>query len=787
MPEEKPANPAPGAPPAPPGLPEVLGVLPVRGLVFFPFLTVPLMIGRPRSLKLIDEVLPGEDKMIAVVSVKAEGEESEEPAPSLLHRVGTAVRILRMAKLAPDRYQILGQGLMRIRIGEFRKTEPYLAAKVEAAPEKAETGPQIEAMGTNLKAQFRKWAELREIPAPLVAVMEQEENLLGLVYLIGAQLGLPGPELQALLEADSLAEKIRRVTEKLTAEVDRLALAGEIQQKIKDGMEKNQREYLLREQLKQIQKELGDEDPQAAEAKELRRRAGEADLPEEARKTADRELDRLARMPPAAAEVSVSRTYLDWILDLPWKKETKDVLDVPGAAKVLDEDHYDLAKVKQRILEYLAVRKLKADMKGPILCFAGPPGVGKTSLGQSIARALGRKFVRLSLGGVHDEAEIRGHRRTYVGALPGRILQGIRKAGTRNPVFMLDEVDKIGADFRGDPSSALLEVLDPEQNHSFSDHYLEIPFDLSRVLFITTANVLQTIPPPLLDRMEVLELPGYTEEEKVRIARTYLVPRQLRENGLGKRHLSISDAALLRIVRSWTREAGVRNLERMVGAVCRKTATRVASGKRKPVRVGPADLEAWLGPLKFLPGTEVRQWGPGLSAGLAWTPVGGEVLYVEATRMPGRGHLTLTGQLGDVMKESATAAFSYLKSHADEFGIPAETLEKSDVHLHIPSGAIPKDGPSAGVAMLTALASLMLGKPADKKVCMTGEVTLRGDVLPVGGIKEKVLAARREGILTVVLPRLNEKDLDELPPDVRRGMKFVLAERMEKALARTIP
>ncbi|MHC5080663.1 MAG: endopeptidase La [Planctomycetota bacterium] len=767
--------------------PENLGVLPVRGLVLFPGLTVPLTIGRPRSLKLIDEVLPQEEKIIAVTTIKPEGENEEEPGPEYLYRTGSAVRILKMAKVLPDRYQIIVMGLSRVRIRDFTATEPYITAKVTAAPESTETGAEVDAMGTNLKAQFRKWAELRGAPEPLIFAVEQEENLHSLVYVTAAQIGIPVPSQQEILKAQDLKEKLRLVTEHLTREIDHLNLAQEIQGKIKDGMEKSQREYLLREQMKMIQKELGEEDPQAAEVKELQKRVEEAELPEEAKKVAERELGRLGRIPTASPEYTVARTYLDWILEVPWSRQTEDRLDIEKARKILNDDHYDLEKVKKRILEYLAVRKLKNDMRGPILCFVGPPGVGKTSLGQSIARSLGRKFIRLSLGGVRDEAEIRGHRRTYVGALPGRILQGLRKAGSNNPVFMLDEVDKIGLDFRGDPASALLEVLDPEQNFSFSDHYLEIPFDLSRVMFITTANVLHTIPPPLRDRMEILDLPGYTDREKLHIAKRYLVPRQLKEHGLVKKNLTFTDQALLSITRSYTREAGVRNLEREIAGVCRAVATRVASGKKKPVRVTPKRLHEFLGPVKFLPETEVRQWGPGLATGLAWTPVGGETLFVEVGKMPGKGRFTMTGQLGEVMRESVTAAFSFLKSHAGKFGIEPEAWETQDIHVHIPAGAIPKDGPSAGVAMLSALASALVEKPVDKDLCMTGEVTLRGDVLPVGGIKEKVLAAKRAGIDTVILPRLNEKDLLDLPDPVRKGMEFILVDRMEKALVRAIP
>ncbi|MHC4598415.1 MAG: endopeptidase La [Planctomycetota bacterium] len=773
--------------PKAPVLPKNLPVLPLRGLVLFPSLTVPLTIGRPKSLKLIDDVLPGEEKIIAVTSVKPESERKDDLTPEEFYATGAAVRVVKMAKVLPDNYQIIVTGISRIRVGPFTGSDPYFTANVEPLPEEDETGPEIDAMGTNLKSQFKKWALLRGVPEPLIFAIEQEENLLNLTYLMAAQLGIAVPDQQAILEAAGLREKIRLLTEHITREAGRLDLAKEIQGKIEKGMEKSQREYLLREQLKMIRMELGEDDPQGAEVEELRQKVEEADLPEEARKVADRELDRLARIPPASAEYTVARTYLDWIVDLPWTKTTEDALAIDRARKILNDDHYDLEKVKKRILEYLAVRQLKKDMRGPILCFVGPPGVGKTSLGQSIARALGREFIRLSLGGVRDEAEIRGHRRTYVGALPGRILQGLRKAGTNNPVFMLDEVDKIGLDFRGDPASALLEVLDPEQNFSFSDHYLEIPFDLSKVMFITTANVLHTIPGPLRDRMEVLDLPGYTDQEKLHIGKKYLVPRQIKEHGLTRKNVTFTDKALLAIARSYTREAGVRNLEREIASVCRAVATRMVSGKKRPVRVTLKRLHDFLGPEKFMPETEVRRWGPGLAAGLAWTPVGGEVMFIEVGKMPGGGRLIMTGQLGDVMKESVTAAFSYLKSNAKKFGIDPKTWEKQDIHVHIPAGGIPKDGPSAGVGMLSALASVLLGEPVDKKLCMTGEVTLRGDVLPVGGIKEKVLGAKRAGIHTVILPKMNEKDVREVPEAARKEMEFIYVSRMEDALARAIP
>jgi ATP-dependent Lon protease len=585
-----------------------------------------------------------------------------------------------------------------------------------------------------------------------------------------------------LLETVRLNEALERLTILLNRQVEKLELSVQIQNRIQEGTDKHQREYLLREQLKAIQQELGEGDERTAEISELRKRIEEAGLSDEAKTVAEKELDRLSKMPPAAAEYTVSRTYLDWILDLPWSVSTKDNLDLQRAEQILDEDHYGLDRVKKRILEFLAVRKLKAASRGPILCFVGPPGVGKTSLGQSIARTMDRNFIRLSLGGVRDEAEIRGHRRTYVGALPGRIIQGIKKAGSNNPVFMLDEVDKIGADFRGDPSSALLEVLDPEQNSTFSDHYLEIAYDLSRVMFITTANILDTIPPPLRDRMEILELPGYTEEEKLQIAKKYLDPRQLEQNGLKADMLDLDDGAIRLIINSYTREAGVRNLEKEIASICRAVASRVAKGEGGKVEVSEENLSDFLGPQKIIPETKARTWGPGLATGLAWTPTGGDIIFIETSRMKGSNHLTLTGHLGDVMKESATAALSFVRSRARHLLIDEDFFDSHDIHIHVPSGATPKDGPSAGVAMLCTLVSVITGRSVRQDIAMTGEITLRGDILPVGGIKEKVLAAARAGIKTVMLPQLNQKDIEEIPETVRKTMTFKWVSQMEEAI-----
>jgi ATP-dependent Lon protease len=603
-----------------------------------------------------------------------------------------------------------------------------------------------------------------------------------LADLIASTLNLALEDKQAILETLEVKARLEKVNLLLNKELSILELGSKIQSQVREGIDKSQREYLLREQLKAIQKELGDKDERTVEVEELRQRIAKAKLPPEAMKEAERELDRLAKMPPSAAEYTVARTYLDWLIEIPWAAATEDNLDIKQAQKVLDEDHYDLEKVKKRILEYLSVRKLKADMKGPILCFVGPPGTGKTSVGKSIAKALGRKFIRMSLGGVRDEAEIRGHRRTYVGALPGRIIQGIRKAGSNNPVFMLDEIDKLGMDFRGDPSSALLEVLDPEQNYTFSDHYLEVPFDLSKVMFITTANILDPIPPPLRDRMEVLDLPGYTEEEKLRIAKGFLVPKQIQAHGLTEQNIQFQDEALRRLALEYTREAGVRNLEREIANICRGVARKVAEGAGGLTVVDAESVPSYLGPIKFFSEVAERTSEPGVATGLAWTPTGGDILFIEATRMKGRKGFNLTGQLGEVMKESAQAALSYVRARAKALQIPENFFEGSDIHIHVPAGAIPKDGPSAGVTMFTAITSLLTGRPVRSDVAMTGEITLRGLVLPVGGIKEKVLAARRSGITTVILPKKNEKDLEEVPDQVKKDMKFHFVQKMDEVI-----
>ena len=760
-------------------IPSELPVLPVKGLVLFPEMAIPVLVGKEGSKKLVDDALVG-DRLIVVVSIKGQG--TEDPGPGDLYTVGTVAQIVKKIVLPNETYQVIVRGLKKVKLSEHSQAEPYLRAKILVLEENRETDKQSEAMVLNIRKLFQRVVELSSGPPELGVVVMNVEEPSDLVSLVASSLDLSVEEKQQLLEITNLKEGLEKGTILLNQQVEKLELSADIQKKVQEDMGKTQREFLLREQLKAIQKELGEGDERTVEITELKKRIEEAGLPSEAKEVAGKELDRLSRMPPAAAEYTVSRTYLDWILDLPWSVSTEDNLDIDRAEQVLNEDHYGLDRVKKRILEYLAVRKLKMDSRGPILCFVGPPGVGKTSLGQSIARTMGRKFIRMSLGGVRDEAEIRGHRRTYVGALPGRIIQGIKKARANNPVFMLDEVDKIGVDFRGDPSSALLEVLDPEQNHAFSDHYLEIPFDLSRVMFITTANILDTIPAALRDRMEVLDLPGYTEEEKLEIARRYLIPRQLEGNGLAEELLRLDDGAVRTMITSYTREAGVRNLEREVASVCRAVASRVAKGNTEAVVVLRENVPDFLGSPKFIPETKARVWGPGLATGLAWTTTGGDIIFIEASKMKGKNRLTLTGHLGEVMKESATTALSYIRSRARDLNADEDFFDEHDIHIHVPAGATPKDGPSAGVAMLCALYSVITGNRVRQDVAMTGEITLRGDVLPVGGIKEKILAARRAGIKTVMLPQLNQKDLDEIPEGTRKDMTFRWVQRMEEVI-----
>jgi len=764
-------------------IPKELPVLPVRDIVVFPYMIIPLFVARTLSINAIDEAL-AKDRMIFLATQRDQS--VEEPTPEQLYPVGTAALIMRMLKMPDGRIKILVQGVARARTEKVLQEEPFLRVQVrrlrEHEPAKGDL--EVEALVRSVKEQMQKVAAMGKVVLPdILLVAENLDDPGRLADLLGSNLGLRVHDAQEILELADPAARLRRVNEVLAKEINLLEMQEKIQTRAKGEIDKSQREYYLREQLKAIQKELGDVDERSGEIAEYRAKIQAAGMPEAVQAQAEKQLGRLGHMHQDAAEASMLRTYLDWLVELPWSRSTTDNLDIPAAEQVLDEDHYDLEKVKTRILEYLAVRKLREQMKGPILCFVGPPGVGKTSLGRSIARALGRTFARISLGGVRDEAEIRGHRRTYGGALPGKIIQGIHSAGSNNPVFMLDEIDKLGADFRGDPSAALLEVLDPEQNNSFSDHYLNLPFDLSKVMFICTANLMDPIPGPLKDRMEVLVVPGYTDDEKLHIARTYLLPRQLREHGLAPEAVRIPDAVFLRIINQYTREAGLRNLEREVAAVCRKLARRVASGEPGPFALTPRMLEQMLGPRRFFHEGEQEKSECGVATGLAWTPTGGEILYVETTLMKGGKGLTLTGQLGDVMKESAQAAVSYARSRAEALGIDPDFHAKHDIHIHVPAGAIPKDGPSAGVTIATSLISALSSTPVNKGVAMTGEITLRGRVLPIGGLKEKTLAAHRAGIRTIIAPAKNSPDLEELPPKIRRSMKFVLVESMDEVLA----
>ncbi len=770
--------PIPHTPSETPDIPNVLPVLPLRGTVIYPSMVIPLMVGRPKSIRLIDDALVG-DKMIALVAQKKP--EDENPEPGDLFKVGTAAVILKMIKMPDHSVRIMVNGLKRIKVKEYYQDDPYLKAEVETLSENEREGKQIDALMHNVRNLFQKIVEQSPNLPPEMGIMVLNISEPGrLADMVCSSLNLSLNEKQELLEMLNVEDRLEKINYYLTKEIEILELGNKIQTEIKSEMDKTQREYILRQQLKALQKELGEGDERTVEIKELRERINKAKMPAEVKKIAEKELDRLTMIPPAAAEYTVSRTYLDWLIELPWSKSTRDNLNVLEAEKILNEDHYDLEKVKERILEYLSVRKLKKDMKGPILCFVGPPGVGKTSLGRSIARALGRKFVRLSLGGVRDEAEIRGHRRTYVGALPGRIIQSLRKAGSNNPIFMLDEVDKIGMDFRGDPASALLEVLDPEQNNAFSDHYLDVDFNLSRVMFITTANILETIPAALKDRMEIIRLPGYTMEEKIQIAKKYLIPKQIDENGLASDQIRFHDTAVRRIIEEYTREAGVRNLEREIGSICRKTARKIVEGKIKSAVIKKTTVRDYLGPLRFFKGTAERALVPGVAIGLAWTQVGGDVLFIETSAMKGKKNLILTGSLGDVMKESATAALSYIRANSKMFKIDEAFYENSDIHVHVPEGATPKDGPSAGVTIFTSLVSLLTKRPVKNNWAMTGEITLRGQVLPVGGIKEKCLAAHRAGITDVILPKKNEKDLEEIPESARKDLKFHFVSEMSE-------
>ena len=764
-------------------IPDILPILPLRNAVIYPFLSMPVAVSRPESMKLIEETLSGQ-KLFGVVAQKST--EVEDPRIDEMYEVGTVVKLLKMIRTPEGEMYVLVQGVSRMKTLSFIQERPYYTAMIETLQDDEEedaNDKELLATVKNLKDLFNSVAQLAYNISNEVLTMILNVDDHGLLAdMIAENPSFSLQERQEVLEMLNVKARLQRVTALLTREKEILELSRQIQSQVQSEMDKTQREYYLREQLKAIQKELGEGDQQTIEIDELRKRIKETKMPDDARKVAEKELDRLGRMHPSAGEYTVSRTYLDWILDLPWHVATEDNLHVGIAEKVLNDDHYGLTKVKKRILEYLAVRQLTQEPKGPILCFVGPPGVGKTSLGRSIARALNRKFVRISLGGIRDEAEIRGHRRTYVGALPGRIIQGLKKAGSNNPVFMLDEIDKVGTDFRGDPSSALLEVLDPEQNNTFSDHYLELDFDLSNVMFITTANVLSTIPTPLLDRMEVIDITGYTEEEKIMIAKSYLIPRQLKANGLKAKQLTIDKSALTAIIHSYTREAGLRNLEREIATIGRGVAKEIVDGLSKPVRVTAKSLHKYLGPIKFFAEIADRTAETGVATGLAWTPVGGDILFIEATKMKGKERLILTGQLGDVMKESAEIALSYVRSKVKDLDIPENFQENTDIHIHIPSGAIPKDGPSAGVTLYTSLVSLFTDHPVRSDLAMTGEITLRGLVLPVGGIKEKVLAARSAGVKHIILPAKNEKDLEEIPPNVMDELSFHFVNKMDEVI-----
>lgn len=761
-------------------IPAELPILPVKGQVVYPYLIIPLVISNERMIKLTDEALVGSKIVGLCTQVR---QDTDDPTPDEIYHFGTAALIVKMLRFPDGTIRLLVQGLSRIRVQKILQTEPYLTARIEVIREKAKRGIEVEAIMRNVSTLFQKVISLAPyLPDELQAVAMNMEDPNKLADLIASNLNLGIADKQAVLETVDAKSRLEKLIPHLTKELSILELSDKIRGQVKVEMDRDQRDYFLREQLKAIQKELGETDEHTAEVNEIRSKIAKASLSPEAAKAAKEEVDRLARMPIHAAEYTVTRTYIDWLLSLPWTASTTDNLDVTAARTILDEDHYDLAKVKDRIVEYLAVRKLKGDAKGPILCFVGPPGVGKTSLGRSIARAMGRKFYRMSLGGVRDEAEIRGFRRTYIGSMPGRIVQGIKHCGTNNPVFMLDEVDKLGMDFRGDPAAALLEVLDPEQNFSFADHYLDVPFDLSKVMFITTANVIDPIPSALKDRMEVLELPGYIEEEKVSIAMSYLVPRQVKENGLTAAQVEFKPAAIAGIINQYTRESGVRNLEREIGAICRKVAKDVASGNEKKRVVTAELLHQFLGPQKFFPELAERAGEVGVATGLAWTPVGGEILFVESSKMPGKKGLQLTGLLGDVMKESAQAALSHIRSKARQYRVDPKFFDKYDIHVHLPSGAIPKDGPSAGVTLVTSLVSLLSERPVRPFLAMTGEVTLRGKVMPVGGIKEKVIAAHRAGIREVIMPTQNEKDLEEVPDHVKKKLTFHFADNVDQVV-----
>jgi ATP-dependent Lon protease len=759
--------------------PATLPVLPLKETVVFPASVTPLAIGQERSIKLIDDVVAGE-RLLALVT--ARDASIEAPGFDDLYEVGTAAVVHKMIRVPDDTLRVLVQGVRRIRIERRVSDHPYLVAEVVDVPDVIVESPELEALTRNVQGLFSQIIEHAPyLPEELQIAAANVDDPSALCHLVASTLRtIKTEERQQILELVDVTERLRLVSSILSRELEVFELGSKIQSQVQSELDKGQREYYLRQQLEAIKKELGEGDDEQAEINELRKRLEELKLPEEADKAARRELARLEKLPPAAAEYGVIRTYLEWILTLPWDKTTPDNLDLARAQRVLDEDHYDLEKVKERIIEFLAVAKLKGDLSGSILCFVGPPGVGKTSLGHSIARTLGRKFLRISVGGVRDEAEIRGHRRTYIGAMPGTIIRSLRDAESKDPVLLIDEIDKMGADYRGDPASAMLEVLDPDQNKSFRDHYLDLPFDLSKVLFICTANTVDTIPAPLLDRMDLIHISGYTEDEKVAIAKRYLIPKQLERHGLAKGQLTIPEKTLRLIIREYTREAGLRGLERQIAALCRKAATQVAKGKSTRIRVDERKVREWLGPRRYSGEARKRTSEPGVATGLAWTAAGGDVLFIEATAYPGTGKLTITGQLGEVMQESAQAALSWVRAHADKLGLPEDWFAKHDVHIHVPAGAVPKDGPSAGITIATAIASLVLGIPVSEEVGMTGEITLTGQVLPIGGIREKALAAQRDGLKRIILPRENEHDLDDLPEETRRELEFVLVDSIDE-------
>lgn len=764
-------------------IPSTLPMLPVRDIVVFPYMIIPLFVGRDTSIRSVEESLSRSDRLILLASQKDISD--EHPSPEGIYKVGTVAMIMRMRKLPDGRIKILTQGLCKANIQQFTQTQPFLEVKIDRIQE---TGPgavsETEALMRSVREQLERVIGLGKVLSPdILMVLEDITDPGRLADLVASNLGLKVSDAQSILETFDPVQRLKNIHEILAKEIEVLSIQAKIRSQAKDEMTKSQKEYFLREQIRAIKNELGDNDSKGEEIGELREKVAVCKMPQEVEQEALKQLGRLERMHPDASEASMLRTYIDWLIETPWSKNTVDNLDLIRAKNILDEDHYNLSKIKERILEYLAVRKLKDKMKGPILCFSGPPGVGKTSLGRSIARALGREFVRVSLGGVKDEAEIRGHRRTYVGALPGRIIQGLKQAGTNNPVFVLDEIDKLGSDFRGDPSAALLEVLDPEQNYSFRDHYLNVPFDLSNVMFVATCNMLETIPSALRDRMEVIQLAGYTEEEKYFISKKYLIPKQTVENGLKDLQIDFTDESIKTIVSQYTREAGLRNLERNVATVCRKTARLVAEGKNEKTLITRDQVYKFLGPAPFIREDEQERDEVGIATGLAWTSVGGEILYVETTTMKGKGGMILTGQLGDVMKESGQAALGLIRSRAVDFGINEDLFSNTDIHVHFPAGAVPKDGPSAGITMASAIISRLTGIPIRKDVAMTGEVTLTGRVLPIGGLKEKALAAMRHGIKTIIIPEKNKKDLEDIPEEYRANLTFVPVKTIDDVLA----